>query len=326
MQPRGGHDWLDERFAGLALLDGEHEIVFPRQLVSLFKLGWAISSSHNAAAGTLYVLCLPVRSSSAHWIALGCLAERLDIDSRKAARSEFLSKQPGDEAIVALEHGPSRGRRVTVKVLVENVEGAGEERQIRFRIVDGKKSHVGVAVTMDYQKWTRCLRPGQALIKGISRKIDALRSFYCRFTPNPTFDWFVDQRRLISIRGNVAAMTRDSSDITIVNLKKRKQVQLEQLLCMKLGKVHMASSRDMEGPQSTELTILNGPEAVRTLQPGLRGTVVAILAWPEIDASVQTHIGQYLAADDPSIPSLSLSGLSIPRQWTLLTAAWSDIK
>lgn len=324
MQARIGYDWLDGRFADLGLVDGEQVLDFPRQISSLFKLGWSISSKRDTATGTLYILSLPVRGSSAQWIALGCLAEHLDVASRAATKEDFLNKQPGDEAVVALTHGPSRGRRVTVKVRVEHIEGTGEGRRIKFRIVEGKKSHVGVAITMDYQEWVGCLRPGKTLIKGMARKIDPLRAIYSRLVHHPNLDWFVDQKRLVSIYGSVAAMHRDISDIAIWDRKRKKDVRLEHLLCVNLGKVHVASPRGAEGSSSREITILNGPEAVRNLQPGWQGVVIAILAWPEVDASIQTLVAPYLAADNPSVPELDVSGMWIPRQWTLLAAALGD--
>jgi hypothetical protein len=190
----------------------------------------------------------------------------------------------------------------------------GGNHAVRVRVESGRNA--GAIYMYDWHLWRDTVRPLKAGLppKTEARMRDADR-LLTGLAGAPAGAWMIDGLREVVVVSNRIEVLRDFHGISLRGAQGR-PVEVSGIIGdhQRAIAVCPLKSVDDEAP----VVILDGPRALRHLQPRDEGGAVVLLAMAEVDGVTQNMLLPWLCEDNDTLTAPELTALKFPKGWQIV--------
>lgn len=277
---------------------------------------------------TLTVMILPARNTAACWIALGSLLAGIRLSAQRNVWEALANTAAGTRQSLLVRKPSARSGWVVLTVELisfgRDADFAGDQA-VSVRVVDGPRQYSGSTLKWNWRTWKREVYPPPAHAHAVRNRsqqnIDAVVTALAE-TARGTYV-FSDQRS-VTVVTDIASAERDTAGICI-GANDRAPVELWSVLNGPNESVIFHSGRSGHQAPESPVLVLDGPRALRHLRPIDQGSIVVLLAYSEIDASVENILAPWLAEHDAHLSLGGLSSVEIPESWQVTVSRMAPL-
>jgi hypothetical protein len=314
--------------ARLRITEQDHQITDQSWINALIALGFAHVKLAADSTRTVSVLVLPTRVTAGCWVALGGLLYSVRFSAQQNVW-KALANSPRGTVAELLVRNPRRKSgwdqlRVELLSVGPDRDFAGE-RAVCVRVVDGPKQYRDSTLKWSWRTWRNEVYPPPTRARAVSNASErSADRVITALADAMTGQWIFSNRQAVTLVTDVASIKREVENITLAT-SERSSASLLSIIAPANGTVRPHPIRTGQPPPVSPLLVLDGPKALRQLEAGGLGSVVVLLEFSEVDASVENLLGPWLAAHDAVLDLGPLAAVPIPRSWQLVVSRFAAV-